>query len=493
MYSLTATGRFRYLHLFPGFRFSPATSPQGNEPDGSVSVGPDGALYGSTGEGGVFSNGLLYKVDRRGVCTNLYHYDIFNDGKSSVLAARNGDLYAPVSTYPSGGSVLRLSRDGSHSWIPVAGTPFSSAETATGEIILGTYDYQNSTPSGTLWRLNSSGAFESLASVGDYPRLLVPLADGSILCLTTSEILQVSPAGAVSVVHRFDVPFEGLDPNFLVVAQDGSYLGSTSAGGLERSGTVFRIVPSSQAYTVISHLPAPGASGSGVTWMKEVFPLRVAALAGNRPPIAHDVIVAADSLKPLPHTPGALPQAIIPVLRQDSDADRDPLTIVAVGSATHGTASLDFVSQKITYTASTTPVASDSFPYTIVDGSGGTATARVVIRANPTGHYSGIVSSPRNDATGDPGTEVGSLTLRVNERRALSGRLTLLGKTYRVAGFFDEINQFAAVLETYRFEAKSAGLQLWLRPNGAAWTVEATIFKFGLPYSATCPLNPPQS
>lgn len=491
VYSYTPAGRLQYRHLFTQ---APPISPQGSDPESLVSIGEDGAIYGSTAQGGVFGRGLLYKIDRRGVFTNLYHFDQPTGSTGPILTTRTGDVYA---TFPTSQSALHLAKDGSHAWISLPGYPTVLTESATGDVILGTRFYQSNPggarpSSGALWRLNSSGQFEAFSDVGYFPTSLVPLPDGSLLCLSGDQVLQISTAGDVSTIHQFSAPAEGLDPDFLVVAQDGSYLGSTSAGGLNNGGTVFRIVPDTQSYTVLSSLPAPTLNGGGAPWLKHVLPLRAAAQDGNHPPVAQDDLVPAAALKPLPHTPGALPQLVIPVLTNDSDADRDPLTIVSVGAPSSGTVAFDFVSQKITYTAGSAQVANDNFPYTIVDGSGGTAVGTVVIRAKTAGHYVGAVSTPPDAASGDPGTVVGSLALSLSESRVLSGGLTLLGQTYRLAGRFNDANQFAAVLESHPSLDSYTGLQLWLRPNGASWTIEATIQKNYVPYSASCTI-PPQS
>jgi outer membrane protein OmpA-like peptidoglycan-associated protein len=65
----------------------------------------------------------------------------------------------------------------------------------------------------------------------------------------------------------------------------------------------------------------------------------------------------------------------IDVLANDSDADGDPLTITAVSSPAHGTASAG--GSGVLYTPTTDFLGDDSFTYTISDGHGGSATATV--------------------------------------------------------------------------------------------------------------------
>ena len=88
----------------------------------------------------------------------------------------------------------------------------------------------------------------------------------------------------------------------------------------------------------------------------------------NTPPVATDD--AATTSEDVATT--------VPVLGNDTDADGDPLTIVSVGKALHGTVAIagpGFVR----YEPSSRFSGSDRFTYTVSDGFGGTATATVAI------------------------------------------------------------------------------------------------------------------
>ena len=121
-----------------------------------------------------------------------------------------------------------------------------------------------------------------------------------------------------------------------------------------------------------------------------------------------------------------------------------------------------------------------------IDGSGGTSVGHVFIRAKSAGLYRGAVSSPAQPESGDPGTDAGTLTLRVHGNRTAVGRLELLGKTYRFTAPINEVNKFGAVLASNPRLGTSLGIQVWMRSNGSTWSLEATIIKNGLPFSATC-------
>uniref|UniRef100_UPI002AA8D58A Ig-like domain-containing protein n=1 Tax=uncultured Methanobacterium sp. TaxID=176306 RepID=UPI002AA8D58A len=69
---------------------------------------------------------------------------------------------------------------------------------------------------------------------------------------------------------------------------------------------------------------------------------------------------------------------VISVLGNDSDVDGDSLSVSAVGSAVHGTVTNNG-DGTVTYTPVTDYYGWDSFPYTVSDGHGGTATSTVLV------------------------------------------------------------------------------------------------------------------
>lgn len=87
----------------------------------------------------------------------------------------------------------------------------------------------------------------------------------------------------------------------------------------------------------------------------------------NDPPAAKDD--AADTLEDTPRT--------VAVLGNDSDVDRDPLTVVAVGTSANGDAITD--GNTVTYTPTLNFSGSDVFTYTISDPNGLTDSAGVTI------------------------------------------------------------------------------------------------------------------
>ena len=87
----------------------------------------------------------------------------------------------------------------------------------------------------------------------------------------------------------------------------------------------------------------------------------------NDPPVARDDVLT----QPKNTT------ATFDVMANDADIDDDPLTIIAVQSATHGVASTD--GRTVTFVPSTRYVGTAGFTYTIADAAGATSTAAAAI------------------------------------------------------------------------------------------------------------------
>jgi outer membrane protein OmpA-like peptidoglycan-associated protein len=92
----------------------------------------------------------------------------------------------------------------------------------------------------------------------------------------------------------------------------------------------------------------------------------------NRPPVAANDAITVDTNSV---------DTLVAVLGNDSDPDNDPLTITAVSTPAHGTATIG--TGGIRYTPTTGYSGTDSFTYTISDGRGGSATATVNVTVQP--------------------------------------------------------------------------------------------------------------
>jgi uncharacterized repeat protein (TIGR03803 family) len=473
VYSLTPRGRLERVRNFSTFRYSPKLNRGGFTPKGGVGIGQDGSVYSVTLNGGVFGAGTLFKIDPKGKYTTLHHFEgVYSSVVGPLLVAENGDILVRVSGYP-GERLVRLSKDGSCVTIPLNETVTALTETTNHEIVAAT--------SGRLRQLNASNQFETLADLEYSPQLLVPLEDGGLLCAAGPDIFKVSMEGQVSAISR-PPPHNIFLPNFLMVSKDGSYFGSMSIGGHMHFGSLFRIDSQSNVFTPIGYLPPQGWKDAGKHWLEHVFPHRVTERPDNLPPMAKDDVIQSATLTT---NAGSFPQTTVAVLNNDSDADKDLITIVSASNPQHGTAVVDSVSQTITYTSNSAEVKNDSFTYTIADAKGGQAAGHVLLRTDSAGHYTGDVNSPGNTITGAPGIKVGALELNIDSKRKLVGRVTLLERNYRFVGRLNEMNRLGVVLSA-GIGRPNIGMQLWLRPNETDWTIEAHIENYLKSYSATC-------
>lgn len=488
MLSLSPDQAFKAVHRFPNYKRGGTFTKAGSFPS-ALAAGPDGAIYGVTAAHAAFGCGSLFKIDRKGRFSELHHFSSLVRS-DALLVSESGDIFAGTDD-----GVLCLGKDSVQTALPgVIGHPLHLCETTERTIILASVTYQEDEhgflhPGGAIMRLNEeTSRFELIADLGMPPMALVPTPDGGVLTLTSTRILKFSGVGEMTVLHDYSqdqYPFSILQPNFITVARDGSYIGSAT-GLAEGLNVAFRIGPRNNPYSVVRTFSATGDEVLE-QWLENVFPLRVATENGNHPPSAVDDIVSATTFK-LNST--GLPEKTIPVLKNDVDIDRDRLIIVAVSQPAHGTVAFDFVSQRVTYTANSTAVENDTFTYTVVDGSGGTVTGHVAIRTPQSGRYRGEIRSLPDTAHGDPGTLVGNLSVKVNGQRQVSARVDFQGKTYRFTAPLNEINRCATVLSYDHRSNIGVGIELSLRPSGQNWIVDAVVGRMEYLYYASCPLEP---
>lgn len=198
--SLTGSG-FTIIHHFSGA--------DGENPEGRLIVGADGALYGTTLVGGSANRGTIYKITTSGTFTSLYSFprlSAFNTAgiavnetganpRAGLLLAADGNYYGTA--YQGGpegwGTLYRMTPAGEVSVLhafagAIAGgaLPLSAVvQDAAGNFYGTTFagGYQDK---GSAWRVSSSGQFSLLHGFVDlgvdggsiYAGLL--LANGSI-------------------------------------------------------------------------------------------------------------------------------------------------------------------------------------------------------------------------------------------------------------------------------------------------------------------------
>jgi uncharacterized repeat protein (TIGR03803 family) len=202
-----------------------ATAP-GYQPNQVVEAG-DGNYYGTTTYGGTNNNGTIFRLTTGGTLTTLYSFSGGTDGSE-----------------PSG--TLTLGSDGK---------------------LYGTAFLKGASGSGTFFSITTSGTFTLLhgfngTTEGGAPSYVVKGSDGkfygtSLFGGTDSTFggtfLQITMAGAVTVLHNFNADDGEFVNANIVQGSDGAFYGSTQSGGVNGDGTIFRIT-TGQAFSVLVDL-----------------------------------------------------------------------------------------------------------------------------------------------------------------------------------------------------------------------------------------------
>ena len=189
-------------------------SPSQNAP---LVQGTDGNFYGTTDSNGAHNTGSVFKMTPGGTLTTLYGFgSTSTDGEvpyGGLVQATDGSFYG---TTNEGGAYF-------------GGTVFKI------------------TPGGTLTTLYSFGSTSN--SYGNPYGGLVQATDGSFYGTTYSggasdqgTVFRITAGGTLTILHSFLGTDDGAAPSSgLVQATDGNFYGTTSAGGVDGYGTVFKI------------------------------------------------------------------------------------------------------------------------------------------------------------------------------------------------------------------------------------------------------------
>jgi uncharacterized repeat protein (TIGR03803 family) len=216
VFKITTAGMLMTLHNFP-------SDPGGIDPVAGLIQGLDGNFYGTTYSGGGShpADGTVFKMTPAGMLTTPpFHSFGGTDGanpEADLVQGLDGNFYG---TTKGGGAGSR----------PGNGTIFKM------------------TPAGVM----TTPPWHSFAnSDGSEPMSgLVQATDGNFYGTTfsvsnqgTGSIFKITPAGVLMTLHIFSLsrPNGRLPIGGLVQATDGNFYGTTSAGGKNGYGTVFKL------------------------------------------------------------------------------------------------------------------------------------------------------------------------------------------------------------------------------------------------------------
>ena len=237
-------------------------SPDGFQPDGDLTIGPDGALYGIASEGGPEGVGALFRIDpTQGF--SVRHGFTADEGMNNTIRLVSNGLHLFGTTVAGAnfnGTFYRLEESGEL-------TPLFQFAEANGvaprELNLGPNGLFYGL-NGEMVRLDASGAFSALDVLPHDDAVNAALVEGSdgFLYGTTQNggahfsgtVFRIGSDGGFEELAAFSGP-DGSLPGFLlrlVQGVDGAFYGTTSDGGAQSGGTVFRFQPPSTLTSLYS-------------------------------------------------------------------------------------------------------------------------------------------------------------------------------------------------------------------------------------------------
>ena len=229
----------------------------GAAPNASLTLGPDGQLYGITSSGGAIGAGTIFKITTQGVFTALHSFQN-TEGfvhQAALTVGPDGNLYGTSRDGGSAdmGSVFRITTNGAYATIgSFVGTngaiALSQLTVGADGQLYGTTQLGGIANLGTVFKITTNGVLTTLASftnsVNALPTSgLLRASDGNFYGCTQGAVFKVTPGGVITTVVSL-MPLDGITPQAgLTPGTDGNFYGTTRAGGSNNFGTIFRLTP----------------------------------------------------------------------------------------------------------------------------------------------------------------------------------------------------------------------------------------------------------
>ncbi len=281
------------LHEFGAFGAT-NNNADGGRPNAALTEGPDGNLYGTTAEGGTFGDGTIFRVTPDGQFATIFNFS--NGGGTGrnalnpLLLASDGALYGTAYTGGFGfGTIFKVTTGGVFSVITTLSTgnganPLGALVEGTDGFLYGTTSSSAANNNGTVFKVAKDGSgfavlhvfsatgSNSVNNDGSRPFAGLALGPDGALYGTTSTggsggygaVFRITNDGSFSVLHNFVYgDGNGRYPQAaLVYARNGTFYGTTSTGGANSRGTVFRITPDGQQFATVANLDGSNSGDS---------------------------------------------------------------------------------------------------------------------------------------------------------------------------------------------------------------------------------------
>jgi uncharacterized repeat protein (TIGR03803 family) len=240
----------------------------GQNPSGDLAVDAGGNFYGTATAGGLYGDGTVFKMTPTGQETVLWNFGSGTDGQQpfgSVVLGQDGNLYGTTTaggTYGLG-TVFRLTPAGVESVLWSFGAtgdgqaPKNRLIQGSDGNLYGTTESGGAFGYGTVYQLTLAGAETVLYSFADGadgqgPEGVVEGPDGALYGITigggtytVGTAFKVTKGGVETILWAFGNGSDGRNPiDPPLFGLDGNLYGVTDNGGLNGLGTVYRLTPS---------------------------------------------------------------------------------------------------------------------------------------------------------------------------------------------------------------------------------------------------------
>jgi len=259
VFRVTPSGELTTLYSFCSLE----NCANGSFPQEGLVQGSDGSLYGFTSAGGAAANcpytggcGTILRITLAGVLTALHSFCSQANCADGVIGqtliqVTDGNFFG--TTYAGGTNTCTTSgmSDG-------CGTVFQM------------------TPAGALTTFYTFCSLQNCAD-GLYPEALLQAADGNFYGTTVEggayacsaaemgcgTVFRITPTGILTTLHSFCASSSCTDGSgnmLLLQGTDGNFFGTTSSGGAEEEGTIFKMTPGGALTTLYNFCSAKECS-----------------------------------------------------------------------------------------------------------------------------------------------------------------------------------------------------------------------------------------
>jgi len=204
----------------------------GYSPNGLVQ-GTDGYLYGTTFNGGTNSDGTIFRISTSGALASLYSFTGGGDGANPQAALVQGSNCLFYGTTQSGGN-------------PAFGDPAGTVfQVSSNGVLTNLYSFNVDSNGGNDGSYPVAGLVQ-----GSDGFLYGTTLEGGTYAFSGSgtngfgTVFKISTNGTLTSLYAFSGGNDGANPAaWLVQGSDGFFYGTTQSGGVSNSGTVFKINP----------------------------------------------------------------------------------------------------------------------------------------------------------------------------------------------------------------------------------------------------------